>query len=171
MESLKNHYSILYTGENGRVAHEMIIDCRPIKQEAGIDTMDIAKRLIDYGFHSPTVSFPVAGTLMIEPTESEDKAELDKFVSAMIKIAQEIEEVKNGIYPLTDNVLVNAPHPAEDLLKDKWEHAYSREKAAYPLSYLINNKYWVPISRVDNAYGDRNLICTCPEIASFAENA
>ncbi len=171
MECLKNHYSILYTGENGRVAHEMIIDCRPIKQEAGIDIMDIAKRLIDYGFHSPTVSFPVAGTLMIEPTESEDKAELDKFVSAMINIAQEIEEVKNGIYPANDNVLVNAPHPAEDLLKDKWEHAYSREKAAYPLSYLINNKYWVPISRVDNAYGDRNLICTCPEIASFAENA
>ncbi len=171
MECLKNHYSILYTGENGRVAHEMIIDCRPIKQETGIDIMDIAKRLIDYGFHSPTVSFPVAGTLMIEPTESEDKAELDKFVSAMINIAQEIEEVKNGIYPANDNVLVNAPHPAEDLLKDKWEHAYSREKAAYPLSYLINNKYWVPISRVDNAYGDRNLICTCPEIASFAENA
>lgn len=168
MESLKNHYSILYTGENGRVAHEMIIDCRPIKQEAGIDIMDIAKRLIDYGFHSPTVSFPVAGTLMIEPTESEDKAELDKFVSAMINIAQEIEEVKNGIYPLADNVLVNAPHPAEDLLKDKWEHSYSREKAAYPLPYLIENKYWVPISRVDNAYGDRNLICTCPEVASFA---
>jgi glycine dehydrogenase len=168
--SLEKHFNILYEGKNNTVAHEMIVDCRPFKESAGIEVMDIAKRLIDYGFHSPTVSFPVAGTLMVEPTESESKEELDRFSAAMISIVKEIEEVVNGTYPKDDNVLVNAPHPADTLMVDDWQHSYSREKAAYPLPHLKSNKYWVPISRIDNAYGDRNLICTCPDIMEFAEN-
>jgi len=168
---LEKHFNILYKGKNGTVAHEMILDCRPFKEKAGIEVMDIAKRLIDYGFHSPTVSFPVAGTLMVEPTESESKDELDRFARAMISIVSEIKEVENGIYPKDDNVLINAPHPADVLLKPDWEHSYSREKAAYPLPYLRENKYWVPVSRIDNAYGDRNLICSCPDIREFAEEA
>lgn len=164
---LEGHFDVLYKGKNGTVAHEMIIDCRPFKASAGIEVMDIAKRLIDYGFHAPTVSFPVAGTLMIEPTESESKAELDRFAEAMISIVNEIEEVAKGIYPKDDNVLINAPHPADTLLSDEWNHSYSREKAAYPLPVLKEQKYWVPVSRVDNAYGDRNLICSCPDISLF----
>jgi len=164
---LEDHYPILYTGKNGTVAHEMIIDCRSFKESAGVEVMDIAKRLIDYGFHSPTVSFPVAGTLMIEPTESESKSELDKFSDAMISISEEIKEIENGIYPRTDNVLVNAPHPAQNLISGEWNHAYSREKAAYPKADLITNKYWVPVSRIDNAFGDRNLMCTCPSIEEY----
>ena len=165
---LENYYPILYSGKNNTVAHEMIIDCRGFKESAGIEVMDIAKRLIDYGFHSPTVSFPVAGTLMIEPTESESKSELDRFSEAMIAIADEIKEIENGIYSREDNVLVNAPHPAQNLISGEWNHAYSREKAAYPKADLITSKYWVPVSRIDNAYGDRNLICTCPSINDYA---
>ena len=164
---LEKHYPVLYSGKNGTVAHEMILDCRSFKESAGIEVMDIAKRLIDYGFHSPTVSFPVAGTLMIEPTESESKAELDKFSDAMISISEEIKEIENGMYPKDDNVLVNAPHPAQNLISGEWKHAYSREKAAYPKPDLITNKYWVPVSRIDNAYGDRNLMCTCPSIEEY----
>lgn len=164
---MEKHFDILYQGKNNTVAHEMIVDCRPFKESAGIEVMDIAKRLIDYGFHSPTVSFPVAGTLMVEPTESESKEELDRFAEAMVSIVKEIGEVADGIYPQNDNVLVNAPHPANTLLVDQWEHSYSRKKAAYPLSYLEAGKYWVPVSRIDNAFGDRNLVCACPEIKEY----
>ncbi|MFT6717551.1 MAG: glycine dehydrogenase [Saprospiraceae bacterium] len=165
---LEKRFNILYQGKNNTVAHEMIVDCRPFKESAGIEVMDIAKRLIDYGFHSPTVSFPVVGTLMVEPTESESKEELDRFVDAMISIVDEIEEIAKGIYPKDDNVLINAPHPADTLMTDDWQHSYSRQKAAYPLTYLKTNKYWVPVSRIDNAYGDRNLICTCPDVMEYA---
>ena len=168
-KKLEGHFSILYQGKKGTVAHEMILDCRPFK-EVGIDIMDIAKRLIDYGFHSPTVSFPVAGTLMVEPTESESKEELDRFAEAMISIAGEIEEVAKGIYPKDDNVLVNAPHPASSLLNTAWEHSYTREKAAYPLARLVEHKYWVPVGRVDNAFGDRNLQCTCIPVSEYEES-
>lgn len=165
---LENHFPILYSGKNNTVAHEMIIDCRSFKESAGVEVMDIAKRLIDYGFHAPTVSFPVAGTLMIEPTESESKAELDKFADAMISIAEEITEIENGVYPKDDNVLINAPHPAQNVIATEWKHAYSREKAAYPKADLVASKYWVPVSRIDNAYGDRNLMCTCPSVEEYA---
>lgn len=165
-KKLESHYPILYTGKNGTVAHEMIVDCRGFK-DAGVSVTDIAKRLIDFGFHSPTVSFPVVGTLMIEPTESESKAELDKFAEAMITIAEEIKEIENGIYPKDDNPLVNAPHTAETLISSEWNHAYSREKAAYPASYSIQSKYWVPVGRIDDAFGDRNLICSCPPLEEY----
>ncbi len=164
---LENHFPILYTGKNGTVAHEMIVDCRQFR-DAGISVTDIAKRLIDFGFHSPTVSFPVAGTLMIEPTESESKDELDRFAEAMITIAEEVREVLDGVYPKDDNPLVNAPHTAQTLISNEWNHAYSREKAAYPASYSLQSKYWVPVGRVDDAYGDRNLICSCPPIEEYA---
>ena len=132
---------------------------------------DIAKRLIDFGFHAPTVSFPVAGTLMIEPTESEDKAELDRFIEAMIKIREEIAEIETGKYPKDNNLLKNAPHTADCIINRTWENPYSPAQAAYPLPYLVKQKYWAPIRRVDNAYGDRNLICTCPSVASYMEQA
>lgn len=164
---LENHYPILYKGKNGTVAHEMIVDCRGFK-EAGISVTDVAKRLIDFGFHSPTVSFPVAGTLMIEPTESESKEELDRFTEAMIVIANEVQEIRNGVYPKDDNPLVNAPHTAEYLMKDVWDHAYSREKGAYPASYSKQNKFWPPVARIDDAYGDRNLMCSCPPLEEYA---
>ena len=164
---LKPHYPILYTGKNGRVAHECIIDLRPIKMQTGIDPEDIAKRLIDFGFHAPTMSFPVTDTLMIEPTESESKSELDRFCDAMICIRKEIEMIANGQLDKQDNPLKNAPHTANVLVADSWEHSYSREQAAYPLSSLRINKYWVPVSRIDNAYGDRNLVCTCPSIDEY----
>ncbi len=164
---LEKHFDVLYQGKNNTVAHEMILDCRSFKEKAGVEVMDIAKRLIDYGFHSPTVSFPVAGTLMVEPTESESKEELDRFASVMISIAEEIAEIEQGVYSKDDNVLVNAPHTADTLLVADWNHSYSREKAAYPLPYLRKNKYWVPVSRIDSAYGDRNLICTCPDVEDY----
>lgn len=164
---LEPHYPILYSGTKGTVAHEMIVDCRGFKDH-GVTVTDIAKRLIDFGFHSPTVSFPVAGTLMIEPTESESKDELDRFAEAMVTIAEEIKEIANGVYPKDDNVLVNAPHTATSLIKGEWNHAYTREKAAYPAPYTINNKFWVSVSRIDDAYGDRNLICSCPPIEEYA---
>jgi glycine dehydrogenase len=160
-KALENNYGILYTGENGRVAHELILECRHLKTSAGITESDIAKRLMDYGFHAPTLSFPVYGTLMIEPTESESKQELDKFIEALNSIYNEIKEVEEGKADKENNVLKNAPHTAEKVSADKWEHDYSRSKAAYPLEWIKENKYWVPVGRVDNAWGDRNLICTC----------
>ena len=170
-ERLASHYPVLYTGANGRVAHECIIDIRGIQDRCGISNEDIAKRLIDFGFHAPTMSFPVAGTLMIEPTESESIAEVDRFCDAMLSIAEEIGRVESGEWPADDNPLVNAPHTAEDLLTDEWQHAYSRSEAANPKGDSQANKYWPPVGRVDNAYGDRNLICSCPSIDEWESAA
>ena len=167
-KKLAPHFPVLYTGHGGFVAHECIVDVRPIKETCGISNMDVAKRLMDYGFHAPTVSFPVAGTLMIEPTESEPKVEIDRFIDAMIAIREEIRAVEMGVYPKDDNPLVNAPHTVEALLADDWNHAYTREQAAYPLASLRGNKYWPPVGRVDDVYGDRNIMCTCPPIESYA---
>lgn len=166
---LENHYSVLYTGKNGRTAHELIIDFRPFKQSAGVEVIDAAKRLMDYGFHAPTVSFPVAGTMMIEPTESETKAELDRFCNAMISIRNEIREIEEGKADKKINVLKQAPHTAEMLLKDNWELPYSREKAAFPLDWVRVRKFWPSVRRVDDAYGDRNLICSCPPMEMYEE--
>jgi len=166
---LKNHYPILYTGTNGNVAHECIVDIRPIKEASGISEEDIAKRLIDFGFHAPTMSFPVAGTLMVEPTESESLAELDRFCDAMITIREEIRAVQDGKLDEKDNPLTNAPHTLEDITSTAWEHPYPREQAAYPVDSLRANKYWAPVNRVDNVYGDRNLYCACPAIDSYRE--
>jgi len=164
---LKDNYGILYTGENGRVGHEMILECRHLKTASGISETDISKRLMDYGFHAPTLSFPVHGTLMVEPTESESKEELDRFVDTMNAIFDEIKEVETGVADKTDNVLMNAPHTAEMLTANEWTHSYSREKAAFPLEWLRENKFWVPVGRVDNAWGDRNLFCTCEPLESY----
>ena len=187
---LKEHYPILYVGKNGRVAHEMILDCAAIKRSSGVEVGDIAKRLMDYGFHAPTVAFPVHDTLMVEPTESDSKEELDKFCEAMIEIRKEINEIQSPsltlpegkgtdgvkVLPLgkdlgwaSDNVLKNAPHTAKVLIADEWKHSYSREKAAYPLKWVRENKFWPSVGRVDNAHGDRNLICACPPVESYAE--
>ena len=166
---LEKHYKILYTGENGRVAHEMILECRDLKEASGIDVTDIAKRLMDYGYHAPTVSFPVAGTLMIEPTESEGKAELDRFCEAMIAIRAEIEHVITGEFHKEDNTLKNAPHTLDQCTSDEWMFGYSRHQAAYPLKWVRDNKFWPSVRRVDQAYGDRNLICSCPSIESYAD--
>jgi glycine dehydrogenase len=165
---LKGHYDVLYAGKNGTVAHEMIVDCREFKKTADIEVADIAKRLIDFGFHAPTVSFPVAGTLMIEPTESEDKGELDRFIEAMIKIREEIREIENGHADKENNLLKNAPHTADCIINQNWNYPYSPQEAVYPLDYLKEWKYWVPVRRVDNAYGDRNLVCTCPSVEEYA---
>jgi glycine dehydrogenase len=168
---LQGHYDELYANHNGRVAHEMIFDLRPFKHGAGpsIDEQDVAKRLMDYGFHAPTVSFPVAGTMMIEPTESESKDELDRFCDALIAIRAEIQDVLDGKADPRDNVLKNAPHTAEEVAADAWSHPYSREQAAYPLPYLREAKFWPSVARIDNPYGDRNLICACPPIEDFIE--
>lgn len=165
---LETKFPILYTGINGRCAHEMIVDCRAFKS-FGIEVEDIAKRLMDYGFHAPTVSFPVAGTLMIEPTESETKEELDRFCDALLQIRDEIEAVENGTMDANDNVLKNAPHTADSVLSDDWNHGYSRAEAAYPLEYLKTNKFWPSVGRVDNAYGDRHLFCSCIPVEEFEE--
>ncbi|MEZ4765239.1 MAG: aminomethyl-transferring glycine dehydrogenase [Calditrichia bacterium] len=165
---LAKHYSVLYTGENDRCAHEMIFDCRPFK-EYGIEVEDIAKRLMDYGFHAPTVSFPVAGTIMVEPTESEDKGELDRFCEAMIAIRKEIQEVMDGSADSKDNVLKMAPHTVDEVLSSDWNHSYSREKAAFPLPFVRARKFWPTVARIDNAYGDRNLICSCPPLEAYAD--
>lgn len=167
-EGLKGHYDMLYSGKNGTVAHEMIVDCRDFKKTADVEVADIAKRLIDFGFHAPTVSFPVAGTLMIEPTESEDKAELDRFIEAMIKIREEIHEIENGHADKQNNLLKNAPHTADCIINQNWNYPYTPQEAVYPVSYLKEWKYWVPVRRVDNAYGDRNLVCTCPSVEEYA---
>ncbi len=161
-EKLNNSFGIVYRGAEGRVGHELILECRGLKEVSGISETDIAKRLIDYGYHAPTVSFPVHGTLMVEPTESESLAELDRFVAAMEQIHEEIIEVSRGAYSLEDNVLVNAPHPEYEAVADEWKHAYPRSKAIYPLPFVAENKFWVNVGRVDNAYGDRNLVaCLC----------
>ena len=164
---LEPHYDVLYTRKNGAVAHEMIFDLRRFKP-AGVEELDVAKRLMDYGFHAPTVSFPVAGTLMIEPTESESKEELDRFCEAMIAIRQEIQAVVDGNADARDNVLKNAPHTAEAIASSTWNHPYTREQAAFPLPFVRAAKYWPPVGRIDNAYGDRNLICSCPDISEYA---
>jgi glycine dehydrogenase len=165
---LAPHYPVLYTGPGGLVAHECIIDIRDIDHEVGINNEDVAKRLIDYGFHAPTMSFPVAGTLMIEPTESESLYEIDRFIDAMIAIKGEIDQVAAGDVTADDSVLRSAPHTAEDLLVTDWPHPYTREDAAYPVPSLREWKYWVPVSRVDNAFGDRNVVCSCPPIEDYA---
>jgi glycine dehydrogenase len=161
---LKDNYGILYTGENGRVAHEMILEARHLKQASGISELDIAKRLMDYGFHAPTLSFPVHGTLMVEPTESESLQELDRFIGAMNSIFDEIKEVENGVADKDDNVLKNAPHTQFMCTADEWNHSYARTKAAYPLEWIRDNKFWPPVTRIDDAYGDRNLVCTCAPV-------
>lgn len=168
-ESLSGYYRTLYSGKNGRCAHEMILDCVSFKREAGIEVGDIAKRLMDYGFHAPTVAFPVHDTLMVEPTESESKEELDRFCAAMISIRKEIDEIITGKADKDDNVLKNAPHTAKAVISSDWKHAYSREKAVYPLKWVSDAKFWPSVARVDNAYGDRNLICACPPIESYME--
>lgn len=167
-ERLNGHYEVLYTGTNGRCAHEMILDCRPFKA-AGVEAEDIAKRLMDYGFHAPTLSFPVAGTLMIEPTESESKAELDRFCDTMIAIRNEIREVEEGTADKVDNVLKNAPHTSRVVMSENWNRSYSRERAVFPLPHLRFNKFWPSVSRIDSAFGDRNLICSCIPVEAYAE--
>ncbi len=167
---LGDHYPVLYTGRKGTVAHECIIDIRPLKESSGIGEEDIAKRLMDFGFHAPTMSFPVPGTLMIEPTESESLAELDRFCDAMIIIREEIRTVQEGRWPLDNNPLINAPHTLQDLTAEDWSHPYTREEAAFAMESLKLDKYWPPVSRVDNVYGDRNLFCACPSIDSFRES-
>lgn len=166
---LEQHYEILFTGANGRVAHECIIDTRAIKTETGISVDDVAKRLIDYGFHAPTMSFPVAGTLMIEPTESESKAEIDRFCEAMISIAEEIKQIAHGEFSADDNPLVGAPHTAEVATSDVWERSYSRSLAIYPTQAVRESKYWPPVGRLDNVFGDRNLVCSCPSIREYQD--
>jgi glycine dehydrogenase len=168
-ESLKDHYPTLYSGKNGRCAHEMILACAEFKRDGGVEVGDIAKRLMDYGYHAPTVSFPVADTLMVEPTESESKEELDRFCSAMISIRKEIDEIISGNADRQDNVLKNCPHTAKSVIADNWSHSYSREKAVYPLHWVRDNKFWPSVGRIDNVRGDKNLICACPPIESYAE--
>jgi glycine dehydrogenase len=168
---LENHYPILYTGTNGTCAHEFIVDCRSFKQSAGVEVADIAKRLMDYGFHAPTVSFPVAGTMMIEPTESENQAELDRFCDALISIREEIKEIEEGKAEKGNNVVVNAPHTANMVISNDWNKPYSREKAAYPLPYLTSGKYFPTAAKIDNAYGDRNLMCACIPMSEYEEEA
>ena len=166
---LSDHYDILFTGKNGYIAHECIIDIRPINATCGVSADDIAKRLMDYGFHAPTMSFPVPGTLMIEPTESESLLEVDKFCDAMIAIKQEINQIVDGTYEYEDSMLHNAPHTAESVISSHWDHLYSREEAVYPLLSVKSEKYWPPVARIDGAYGDKNLVCSCPSIEEFAE--
>jgi glycine dehydrogenase len=165
---LEGHYSVLYSGTNGRCAHEMIVDLREFKQRGGIEAEDVAKRMMDFGFHAPTLSFPVAGTIMIEPTESESKAELDRFVDTLLEIRKEIETVCTGAIDAKDNPLKNAPHTMFVATADTWEHPYSRQQAAFPLPWVRDRKFWPSIGRVDNAHGDRVLICTCPSIEEYA---
>jgi glycine dehydrogenase len=166
---LEEHYPVLYKAKNGTVAHECIVDPRAFKASAGVEVEDIAKRLMDYGFHAPTVSFPVAGTLMIEPTESESKAELDRFCEALIAIREEIREIELGIADRQDNVLKHAPHPLSRVLSDSWDHAYGREKAAFPAPWTRHHKFWPAVGRVESAYGDRNLVCSCVPTDAYAE--
>jgi glycine dehydrogenase len=165
---LAPHYPTLYTGRNGLVAHECILDLRPIKDATGISAEDVAKRLIDFGFHAPTLSFPVAGTLMVEPTESESLHELDRFIDAMIQIRDEIRAVEDGRLDREDNPLKHAPHTAAQVSASEWTHAYPRELAAFPLATLKQQKYWPPVARVDNVYGDKNVFCSCVPINAFA---
>ena len=165
---LEEHYPILYSGTYGKCAHELILDCRDFKK-VGIEVEDIAKRLIDYGFHAPTVSFPVAGTLMVEPTESESLGELDRFCEAMVSIRKEIKEIESGAADPENNVLKNAPHTMAIATAEKWELPYSRQKAVYPLPHIADNKFWPAIGRIDSAYGDRNLMCSCLPVSAYSE--
>jgi glycine dehydrogenase len=158
---------VLYRGRNGKVAHECILDIRPIKEECGISEEDIAKRLMDYGFHAPTMSFPVAGTLMIEPTESESKQEIDRFVDAMIAIRHEIDQVQSGALDKDCNPLKRAPHTLADITEGEWGRGYSREEAVFPVSSLKANKFWPAVNRIDNVYGDRNFVCSCPGMDTY----
>jgi len=167
---LREHFPVLYAGNKGLVAHECILDLRPVTKASGITVDDVAKRLVDYGFHAPTMSFPVVDTLMIEPTESEGKRELDRFCDAMIEIRREIAEVEEGKADRVNNVLKNSPHTHQLLLGD-WTHPYSKEKAFFPLKYINDDKYWPPVGRVDNVFGDRNLVCTCPPMEAYQEAA
>ena len=166
---LEKFYPILYTGTNGYCAHEFIVDLRPFKISAGIEAEDVAKRLMDYGFHAPTMSFPVPGTIMIEPTESEDKGELDRFCEALISIYHEIKAIEDGKADKVDNALKNAPHTQQVICANEWNHAYSRQEAAFPLAYVMKNKFWPSIARINNTFGDRNLICTCEPMESYME--
>ena len=168
-KKLGNHYPILYTGRNGLVAHEFIVDMRHFKN-AGITVDDIAKRLMDWGFHAPTMSFPVASTMMIEPTESEPKGELDRFCEALIAIRDEVREVEQGRVSAEQSALRHAPHTAETVTADSWQHAYSRQHAAFPAPWLKNHKFWPPVGRIDNVWGDRNLACTCEAVEAYAES-
>jgi glycine dehydrogenase len=164
---LEGHFDVLYRGEQGLVAHEFIIDLRPLKRASGVTEEDVAKRLIDYGFHAPTVSFPVIGTLMIEPTESESRHELDRFCDALISIKAEIDRVSSGEWDASDNPLKNAPHTAAMVTADEWSHGYTRAEAAYPAPWTREAKFWPHVRRVDNAYGDRNLVCSCPPVEAY----
>jgi glycine dehydrogenase len=166
---LQEHFPILYKGRQGRVAHEFILDLRPFKSQSGITDEDVAKRLMDYGFHAPTMSFPVPGTLMIEPTESESKKELDRLCQALILIKQEILDVEEGRADRENNVLKNAPHTALEIAGDEWLHPYQRTEAAYPAEWTKEHKFWPSVSRVDNTYGDRNLFCTCPPVEDYEQ--
>ena len=164
---LAPHYPVLYTGKNGLVAHECIIDLRAFKKSADIDVTDVAKRLMDYGFHAPTVSWPVLGTMMIEPTESESKAELERFCDALISIREEIAEIESGIADQVDNVLKNAPHTVEVVTQSEWSHPYSRERAAFPKPWVRDAKFWPAVARINEVYGDRNLMCACPPLNEY----
>tara|TARA_Y100001968_G_C19412876_1_gene747329 strand:- start:1451 stop:2173 length:723 start_codon:yes stop_codon:yes gene_type:complete len=166
-ERLRSHYPILYTGSRGRVAHEFVVDLRPFKDSADIGPADVAKRLMDFGFHAPTMSWPVPGTLMIEPTESENKAELDRFCDAMITIRAEIRAIEDGRLPKDNNPLKNAPHTAQVVCHDRWEQPYTREQAAFPAPWLRDHKFWPAVGRVDDAWGDRNLSCSCPPMEAY----
>jgi glycine dehydrogenase len=166
---LKGHYDVLFTNAKGRVAHEFIIDLRPFEHSAGVVGEDVAKRLMDYGFHSPTMSFPVVGTLMIEPTESEPRAELDRLCDALIAIREEIRSIEGGAADKSDNALKHAPHTASVVMANDWKHAYTREHAAFPAPWVRERKFWPTVSRIDNGFGDKNLVCTCPPVESYAE--
>jgi glycine dehydrogenase len=165
---LDPHFPVLYKGNGDLVAHECIVDLRPIKAVCGVEVEDVAKRLMDYGFHAPTISFPVPGTMMIEPTESESKAELDRFCDAMISIREEIREIESGKADRKNNLLKNSPHSPTVIVSESWDRPYSRERAAYPAKWLKDHKYWPPVSRIDNVYGDRNLVCSCPPTSDWS---
>jgi len=168
---LGDAYPILYVGANGTVAHECILDCRAVTASSGVTVDDIAKRLMDFGFHAPTMSFPVPGTLMVEPTESESKAELDRFADALLQIRAEIAEIEAGAVPVESSALRNAPHTAADLLREEWARPYTREHGAFPLPWVKARKYWPPVRRIDNVYGDRNVVCACLPVEAYAEAA
>ena len=169
LSRLQNDFDILYTNHNNKCAHEFIVDLRPFKKTAEAEAEDVAKRLIDYGFHAPTMSFPVPGTIMIEPTESEDKAELDRFCNALLSIREEIKAIEEGRLDKKDNPLKNAPHTQLAICNEQWTKSYTREQAVFPLSYVKENKFWPSVARVNNTYGDRNLICTCEPVESYME--
>jgi glycine dehydrogenase len=168
-KKLAPHYPVLYTGKHGFVAHECIIDLRPLKETSGVEVEDVAKRLMDYGFHAPTISFPVPGPMMIEPTESEAKPELDRFVEAMVKIREEIREIEAGRADRKNNLLKNAPHTAEMIAADAWDFPYGRSRAVFPDDWIREGKFWPAVARIDNVYGERNLVCACPPTESYAE--